>query len=349
MSTQGSPTRIALGAMLVAAATLACNLAQRTTTTSPPEAPPSETPPPSATSEAPTVEVVTPDTPAVSETPTPIVHTNIPGEAPLAARYMTDRSSAALASERRSIADDFNNGVFERPFTSQAMDYKNYLDLTRGEISASGLWLYVTLFLEGPPIGSEPAFYGVEVDLDLDGRGDWIIVGAAPPDSQWTTDGVRAYQDTNNDVGALTPVKSDPPPQVGNQYDALVFDQGVGPDPDAAWIRRSPANPNNIQIAFKAGLIAGDNEFLWGVWTFADPQPGWLDYQDHFTMEQAGSPASESSNYPLKELALIDSTCRWGYDFNPVGNEPGVCRIPPTATPTKTPTKTPTPTLEPLF
>jgi hypothetical protein len=101
-----------------------------------------------------------------------------------------------------------------------------------------------------------------------------------------------------------------------------VFDQGVGPDADAAWIRLSPYNANQVQIALKAGLISGDNEFLWWGWTFADPQPAWQDYQDHFTPAQAGSPLSESAEYPIKDLALIDSTCRWGFDFNPVGNEP---------------------------
>lgn len=318
--------------LLFASTLLACNLASQTLGTTPePPLPPSDTPPPSATSEPPTVEVVTPE---ITETATPIVHTNIPGEPPPAARYMTDRSSLPLAQEGRSIADDFSNGVFERPFTSQTMEYRAYLDLTRGEISASALWLYVTLSIEGQALSAEPVFYGVEIDLDLDGRGDWLILGAAPPTSDWTTDGVRAYQDTNDDVGGRTPVRADPPPQIGDQYETLVFDQGVGPDPDAAWIRRSPANPNNIQIAFKAGLIAGDHEFLWGVWSFSEPQPGWIDYQDHFSLEQAGSPLVENSNYPLKDLALIDSSCRWAFDFSPVGNEPGVCRVPPSPTPT---------------
>jgi len=273
-----------------------------------------------------------------------VVHTIFPGEPPAPVRFMTDRSSAVLAAERRSIADDFTSGRFERPFTSQAMDYKAYLDMNRAEIGGSGLWLYVTLFLEGAPTSAENASYGVEIDLDLDSRGDWMIVAAAPPDADWTTEGVRVYQDTNNDVGGHTPARSDAPPQTGDSYDTLVFDQGVGPDPDAAWVRLGPGSSNRIQIAFKFGLIGGDTEFLWGGWAFSDPQPSWQDYEDHFTLEQAGSPLIESPHYPIKELALIDSTCRWGYDFNPAGNEPGVCPRPPTPTPEPTPTKAPTAT-----
>jgi hypothetical protein len=329
--------RLALVALLLAVAALACNASNLTASEPTPSLEATGTAVPSATNPPATMAVVTPEVaPSI-----PVVHTLFPGEPPLPARYMTDRSSAVLAGEHRSIADDFNNGLFERPFTSQVMDYKGYLDLNRSEIAADGLWLYVRLFLEGQPSALEPASYGVEIDLDLDGRGDWLVVGAAPLSTTWTTDGVRAYQDTDNDVGAQVPVRSDPPAGAGNGYDSLVFDQGIGPDPDAAWIRLSPSNPNQVQIAFKPGLIGGDIEFLWWGWAFADPQPAWQDYQDHFTLQQAGSPLSESAQYPIKDLALIDSTCRWGFDFNPTGNAPGVCPVPPT--PTLTPTKTPTP------
>ena len=334
------PLRPALAVLLLAAALLACNAASIAATSPPPAAEATTTPAPSATGEPATLAVVTPESTAT----TVVVHIVTPGDPPLAARYMTDRSSAVLAGERRSIADDFNSGLFERPYTSQVMDYKGYLDLTRSEIAAGGPWLYVTLFLEGSPSVVDPASYGVEIDLDLDGRGDWMIVGAAPAGPTWTTDGVRVYQDTNNDVGAQTPVRSDPPGGGGNAYDLTVFDQGGGADPDAAWIRISPFNTNQIQIAFKHGLIGSDNQLHWWGWAFADPQPGWQDYQDHFTLQQAGSPLIENAQYPVKDLALIDSTCRWGYDFNPVGNEPGVCPVPPTPTKTPVPTKTPTPT-----
>jgi hypothetical protein len=285
-----------------------------------------------------TLAVVTPET-----TPTaPIVHVTMPGEPGFAARFMTDRSSSALAAEHRTIADDFFNGVLERPLTLPGMEYQPYLDLTRGEISAGGGWIYITLFLEGSPPAGASANYGVEVDLDLNGRGDWWIFGAAPATTAWTTDGVLAYRDANHDVGAANPVKSDAPGPTGDGYETLVFNAGAGTDPDAAWIRLAPSNSKNVQLAFKHSLIAGDPEFLWGIWADASPQAAWFDYNDHFTLEQAGSPLIENSNYPLKELSAVDSTCRWGYDFNPIGDEPGVCRVPATPTPTKTPTKTPT-------
>jgi hypothetical protein len=89
-----------------------------------------------------------------------------------------------------------------------------------------------------------------------------------------------------------------------------------------------------VQIAFLFSLIGSDGQFTWGAWSDdAIQDPGWFDYHDHFTLAEAGSPASESSNYPLKAMPLMDNTCRWGYGFTPTGTEIGVCYVPPTPTP----------------
>jgi hypothetical protein len=264
-----------------------------------------------------------------------VVHLTTPSNPGSVNSFVTDRSSKPLASERRAIGDNFDVLLFERPFTAGSMDYLGYLDITRGELSASGPWFYVTLSLEGAPPMEQAPRYGVEVDIDKDGRGDWLIWGSAPPDSNWTTNGVQALQDTDNNVGGSTPVKAEPPPQTGNGYDQVVFDSGQGVDPDAAWIRRSPGSGSQVQIAFKQGLIASPGEFMWGVWADAGPQdPAWFDYNDHFSPAEAGSPVSGASNYPLSQLAQIDNSCRWGYGFTPTGSEPGSCYVPPTPTPT---------------
>lgn len=288
------------------------------------------------------------DTPAAeaSATATPTVtHLVRPDSPGAASGFVVDSTSLPLASERRAIADSFNTNVLERPFTSQAMDYQPHLDLTRAEWSASGGWYYVTLEIEELPPAQAGAAYAVELDLDLDGRGDWLIVAGAPPTSDWTTDGVRAFEDTNNDVGGALVLRPDAPPAQGDGYDRLVFDSGQGSDPDAAWARLSPTGTARIEIAFKTSLIAGDNRLIWGVWADAGPkQPAWFDYHDHFTLGEAGSPLSNSSEYPLKALASVDNACRWVYGFVSNGTEPGVCKPPPTPTPTFTPSITPTPT-----
>ena len=288
--------------------------------------------PPPATIPAATEAAPPPtDTPLV---PTPTVaHVVFPANPGGTTSFMTDRSSAALAGERRSIGDNLDTNLLERPFTANVMDYRGYLDINRGELSIGAPWIYVTFYLEQVPPAGTPAFYGVEVDIDIDGRGDWMIVGAAPPTTDWTTNGVRVLRDTNNDVGAAHPMTSDAP-SGGNGYDELVFDQGQGSDPDAAWIRLAPGSATQVQVAFKYTVIGSPNTWTWGVW--ADEginKPEWLDYNDHFTAAEAGSPTSGTSNYPIKALAAVDNSCRWAVGFTPIGTEPGICPVPPTPTP----------------
>jgi hypothetical protein len=165
-----------------------------------------------------------------------------------------------------------------------------------------------------------------------------VIFGKAPAGTDWTSENVYAYQDNNNDVGGTTPMRLDAPNSNWDGYETLVFDRGYGPDPDAAWIRRDPNNSNQIQLAFKFSLIDNDSYFMWGVWSWEGaPDPAVFDYHDHFTSAQAGSPVSDSSDYPLKEVAAMDNSCRWAYGFEPTGAELGVCYVQPTPTPTPKP------------
>jgi hypothetical protein len=217
-----------------------------------------------------------------------IVHSTFPSSPAGADSWMTDRSTRDFASQRTSIADNFDFNLLERPYTSQEMDYQPYLDIIRSEWSAVSPWVYITIFLEEGP--------------------------ADPTTSSW------------------------------NGYDDCVFESGLGNDPDTAWIRRDPSNPDRIQLAFKFSLIGSDDELLWG--TIADDgvhQLAMLDYNDMFTPQQAGSPLNTSSLYPINELYSVDNSCRWTFDFSPIENLPGMCPLPPTPTATFTPTATPEP------
>ncbi len=268
-------------------------------------------------------------------TPTPTVeHQVIPSSPAGVQSFITDRSTASLAGERRAIADNFDWNLVERPFTAEVMDYKDYLDITRAEISLNPPFMYITIYLEGAAPTDSTAAYGVEVDTDVDGHGDWLILGQVPADSTWTTDGVRACRDANGDVGGPTPMRTDPPHASRDGYEDCVFEGGYGIGPDEAWIRRDPSHADRVQIAFMFTLIGSDGQFVWGAWSDEGVQePAWFDYHDHFTFTEAGSPASESSNYPLKAMAAMDNTCRWSYGFTLTGSEIGVCPVPATPTP----------------
>lgn len=291
------------------------------------------------------VEEVSPAEDAVpSETPQPtatIVHLTQPGEFPGGRESgMTDPDSSSTAGQNRaSRGENFAVNLFERPFSAEGMVYYPDLDITFTTFNRSGDWIYVEITVHGTRDGGLKGTYGIEMDLNLDGRGDWLIL-ASGLKSEWSTDGVQVWKDTNYDVGDGVALQSDPP-QAGNGYDQQVFDQGIGNDPDVAWARVDPTDPNSAQIAFKRGLINNDNEFLWGAWVDQGvTNPGWYDYNDHFTHDEAGSPLSGLPQYPLKALAEVDNTCRWTVGFIPTGGEPGLCPLP--ATPTPTPTRTPT-------
>jgi len=253
--------------------------------------------------------------------------------------WVSDLSSKVFAAEHRAIGDNLNINLLERPFTANEMDYQPYLDIIKVEIGEGAEWIYVILHLEAePPVDAE-AYYAIEIDLDRDGRGDWLISGRVPASEGWTTDGVTVWRDSNDDVGGFTPMRAEAPLSGIDGYDERVFNAGIGDDPDAAWVRRAPTFPQRVQLAFKHSLIGSASTFLWGGWSEAAVnEPAWFDYNDHFTLAQAGSPAIGNDHYPLAELYSLDNTCRWTYGFEPTSDYPGLCPLPsPTPTATHTP------------
>jgi hypothetical protein len=130
-------------------------------------------------------------------------------------------------------------------------------------------------------------------------------------------------------------------------YEHVLFSPEVLDDPDAAWKRVSPSDPKIIQLAIKKTMLGNAAAFLWSGWAddgIADPTL--FDYNDAFTFSQAGSPIGGNAEYPLKEVYLVDNTCRLAFGFTPTGFEVGGCVLPaPTPTPTPVPpTATPEPT-----
>ena len=309
---------------------LACNVSLQLTATPPPPATTAPQPPPAAPTVAPEATLA----------PTAITHALRPASPGGAEGFIIDTNSQKTGAQGRSPGgESYQINRFERPFTAQSMQYLGYLDIGRAEIDSGGGWFYLTLYLQGvlPPEAFGQAGYGVEIDSDLDGRGDVLIWAHVPVAGDWTTDGVQVWQDTNNDVGGPTALASDPG-RGGTGYETNLFASGVGIDPDMAWVRMAPGNAAAVQIAFRPTALGGDSTFLWGAWTDGGvQQPGWFDYNDHFSADQAGSPLVElKALYPLKELFALDNTCRLAYGFVPYGGEPGMCEIPGTAVPTFT-------------
>jgi len=312
-----------------ASMTLACALGALTGTTGEPTASENSA---AATEAPPTATSVPPTETAVPPTPT-VTHLVRPasGVVPPEAYFLSDiQSGGTNELARAASGDNYGRNRFERPFTATAMEYRPDLDIVRAEISSDGTWYYFTIVLYGVAGGvpGQPLTgpYGIELDLDSDGRGDMLIRAPAPPPGDWTTDGVQIWTDGNNDVGGLTPMNADPPSASLDGYATPLFDQGAGADPDSAWVRLAASEDTGVQFAVKQSVV-GDPTFLWSAWSDAGVNhPEWLDYNDHFTESEAGSVNATGAS-PLNSVAAVDNTCRMHFGFSPTGSEPGLCVV----------------------
>jgi hypothetical protein len=207
------------------------------------------------------------------------------------------------------------------------MVYRPDLDIQKAELSENDSFFYVTIYLADVYPGSKTlqANYGVELDTDFDGRGDYLILVAPPFEARWTTSNVTAYGDSNNDVGRKRPLVMDVPSS-GDGYDVVVFTTQNNHDPDLVWGRRAPDKSSVVQIAFKKSMLDHPSSFLFGVW--ADDglmDVRMFDYNDNFSEADAGSPLEKNPNYPLKKLFSVDNTCRMSFGRALTLTDPGVC------------------------
>ena len=326
--------------VVLMAAALSCNLPSAATSQQ--QSPPQTLPNAAA---APTTSPASTTAPTVTPTP-PITHLMTPADVNPTGTLIYDVDSSGTASQHRApYGDSYNLNLFERPFTQKDMTYIPSLDINTFQINSDDNWYYVFITL----IGSNPndpvnIDYGVEIDKDRDGFGDVLVWAQPPYTTDWTTNGVKVYTDPNHDTGGASAEKSDAnattsAPYPGDGYETAIFDQGQGDDPDLAWVRIDPKNPNVVDFAFKQSL-AGPS-FMWGVWADAGlKDPSKFNYNDRFTNAQAGSPIASSQYYPISAIYAVDNTCRAAYGFKPTGYEPLVCPpITQPAAPTSKPSK----------
>ena len=239
--------------------------------------------------------------------------------------YVADYNSIEYAAEGITYGDNYRNNVLERPFTSEVMVYQGHIDIIRVDLYVMETWTYASIYLAERLPTTGTMKYGLELDLDENGRGDYLIQTSLPTSMEWNVEDVQVYEDRDNDVGGTIPMWIDPPNDRLNGYETLVFDSGEGADPDLAWVRRNPEEVNSLQIAYKTEMT-NKLGFMFSAWADDSYQALDLrDYHDHFSEESAGSPYPGSPLYPIKRVYSFDSTCRSYYGFTPKGNEPGLC------------------------
>ncbi len=302
---------------------LACNLG----VAGPPAQPPASPIPPTAPAPPSlTAAVVSEDSTAPSATPTTtVVHQMKPADLAVAGQIVYDVESEGTAPEQRApYGDSYDINRLERPFL-QNMTYIPNLDVSTYMVGSDKDWYYISItIVGGDPNDQLGINYGVELDKDHDGFGDFIVWAHPPYTATWDTLPVQIFQDTNHDTGGLSAERSDAP-LTGDGYDKLIFNGGPGDaDPDMAWVRVNSGMQGLIQFAFKRSWSG--SVFMLGVIADAGlKNPKMLDYVDRFTLVEAGSPIRDNRNYPLKALYAVDNVCREAFGFKPNGFEPQLC------------------------
>lgn len=272
-------------------------------------------------------------TPTAAPSATPIVHLAVPRNSlPGNPQVIHDQESIRNAAQKEAYGgDEFYKGRYERPFDRE-MSYIPVIDIKQANLSRDeeGEFFYANIqLMENPALLPEAEYgFGVELDTDLDGRGDLLVWTKRPLSTNWSVEGVTVWKDANKSNGGKTPMRSDPPPG-GDGYELKIFDSGVSADPDMAWSRILPQDPTSIEIAFKKTALGETQIFLWGAWSMLGASQFELfDHHDHFTYEEAGSPTrSDTQYYPLKAMAELDNTCRAASGYTPLGGEPGLCPV----------------------
>jgi hypothetical protein len=249
----------------------------------------------------------------------------LPAEPGLPLRTITDVSSLSTAAQKRTLSgDNFGKDVFERPFTSQAMVYLPDTDILSASISSDTSFYYFTIKLAGVSLDSSKlsGLYGIEIDTNKDGRGDFLLT-AMNAGKDWSSTDVMAYSDPNKDVGALTPLRSDPVAKVKSDgYEVTLVSEGL------LFSRLDPSDESSIQIAVSKQLLGGATQFLWGAWSdsgLRDLKD--LDYNDRFSIKDAGSPIKSDKTYPVKAVFALDNTCRVPFGFSTKVVLPGMCLV----------------------
>lgn len=285
----------------------------------------------------PTEEAQATETVEETEKPAPTnavpVHMMVPGELPEERENHAGDYSSAKSSEHKEApgGDQVSKNIYERPFNAFTMDtYYPFLDIVDSEIYMDDDWVYVAILLEGKD--NEGGFrgnYAVELDLDIDGRGDILILAKAPSSTDWSTVDAQIWSDENEDIGSIRAIVNDAP-NSGDGYETMIFDENNMDDPDMAWTRVVGGDEPQVQLAFKRSVIETDESFLWGTWAGLDAlNPAWFDLNDYFTKGDAGSSLTGYEYfYPIKKLEALDNTCRVSVGYQLTGAEPGICTLP---------------------
>lgn len=288
-----------------------------------------------APAQEPPAATLPPAEPTSPPTSTAIPHLMTPGSSSDAVANAHDNDESKNFDQRNVlVGDEFRLNRFERPFTAETMEYLPHIDIVGMSMTQDDTWYYVQIKLVGtdPATGELSGQYGVELDLNVDGKTEVMALANGPIGPAWTAEGVALYADLNGDIGGTSSRPDDI--YSGDGYETKVYEggqtlynaSGGETDPDLVWVRGSTTT-NVVEIALKKAVFKDYPTWMWNPLASATPlDPSLFYFNDTFTEARAGSP-KKGENYPLKELAGFDNTCRVTAGFDAKGDEPMGCAV----------------------
>lgn len=198
----------------------------------------------------------------------------------------------------RNGCDDLSINFLERPFSVDGLTYIPELDLTDVQMGADETWYYwkVMRFPEASQ-REQTVHLVIELDTDLDGRGDFALE-VRPGDltgSNWQKEGVKLFEDQNNDVGGLKPIMPDGATVKANGYD-------VQKEMDV-WARSSNLGLS-VEFALPIAFMGEESpNFGWWAWAV----PGEIELHQFDLVDNTSAEA----------LFGVDNTCMMVYGGKP--------------------------------
>ncbi len=220
--------------------------------------------------------------------------------------------------------DDWNISMVERPADSANGSYIAEQDIVFAQFGSDKNWIYSKLEVFGDLNDAINGWVAIELDFNLDGDGEIVILARIPNSSEWTVENVSIWEDTDDDVKGLDAIYPDQ--TGGNGYETLLFDSGLGSDPDLGWVRISPGSSSVVEIAIKAELVPDNKKFAWWTWISGyELEPMNMEIVDHLDDEATWN---------------VDNTCGWIFNSKPSKMLPNICKFENSnATPTLDPTQ----------
>jgi hypothetical protein len=157
--------------------------------------------------------------------------------------------------------------------------YAPLVDILMAEPGADQGWCDVRIYTS-PVAGSAPPalHYALELDLNLDGAGEILLLASDPAPDAWSVAGVQVWRNAKRNVAGEA--VGQPPPS-GDVHESLPFDQGEGEDADLAGSRPVVEAAAVVELAAKKSLLEGRTPFAWWVWASSGPlDPGAFELVD---------------------------------------------------------------------